>query len=268
MFPASKMATDLYLGKSCTCTDGVPTINIQHWLFTYPTTGRRRDVIHLFYLAAPCLFLFVIWPTLVNAGELKALVTDVGGAPIANAIVLARPIGEAGAKPEITSGSDSATVTIAQQNQQFVPFVTAIQAGTAVAFPNLDNILHNVYSFSNSKKFKLPLYRDQSPPPIVFDKPGTVILGCNIHDWMVAYVFVLDTPHFGKSGDEGVVELNDLPAGNYEIHVYHPRKRKRGSTPMQVTSVAEHGTVETEFAIALKPDWRLKSSSRKQATGD
>ncbi len=221
-----------------------------------------------FNLARLYLCVFAIWPVIVTPGEFKITVTDAKGAPIAHAVVSAMPAQSADEPPDTARGSDSETATIAQRDQQFVPFVSAIETGTAVAFPNLDNILHNVYSFSKSKKFKLPLYRDQSPPPVIFDKPGTVILGCNIHDWMVAYVYVLDTPYFGKTDADGVVRLNDLPAGNYEVQVQYPRKRKRGSTPMRELSVTQHGVVEAEFAIALKPDWRQKNGSRKLADGE
>ena len=85
---------------------------------------------------------------------------------------------------------------------------------------------------------------------------------------MVAYVYVLDTPYFGKSDDDGVVELDNLPAGDYAVQVYHPRKRKRGSTPMQEISVTQHGAVESEFAIALKPDWRRKNVSHNSTDGN
>jgi hypothetical protein len=65
----------------------------------------------------------------------------------------------------------------------------------------------------------------ESPSEILFDRPGLVTLGCNIHDWMVGYVMVVSTPHFGKTDASGNVRLRELPAGGYQVHVWHPQQR-------------------------------------------
>ena len=200
------------------------------------------------------LFAAVAWASDLGAGELTVAVKDAQGKPVAKAVVSAELI-EA---PEASSAGGRGTLTIAQKNEQFEPFVSVVQTGTAVAFPNQDEILHNVYSFSKAKKFQLPLYREQAPAPVVFDQPGTVILGCNIHDWMVAYVYVVDTPYFGKTSEDGTVNLSNLPAGRYRVQVQHPRKRKRGSTPAQTIAISQQAVIDAEFSIALKPEWRPK----------
>lgn len=82
-----------------------------------------------------------------------------------------------------------------------------VYVGTRVTFPNRDNIRHHVYSFSSAKKFELPLYIGTPAAPVVFDKPGVVALGCNIHDWMLAYIYVLTTPHFAKTAADGKARL-------------------------------------------------------------
>lgn len=203
-----------------------------------------------------------------HAAELTVTVEDPHGAPIANAVVAAELL-EPSEPLTASSGTDgSITAVIAQKNEQFEPFVSAVKTGTAISFPNQDEILHNVYSFSNAKKFQLPLYRDQAPAPVVFDQPGTVILGCNIHDWMVAYVYVLDTPYFAISGTDGVVVLSALPSGRYRVQVFHPRKRKRGSTPAQTLAAASERTASAEFAIALKPEWRPRQRAKQQNNRD
>ena len=97
-----------------------------------------------------------------------------------------------------------------------------IQAGTLVTFPNSDNTLHHVYSFSPAKTFELPLYSGKRAPPVLFDTPGIVTLGCNIHDWMVAHVVVLDSPWHARSGDDGGVLLR-APPGEYMLRVWHER---------------------------------------------
>ncbi len=115
----------------------------------------------------------------MRAGTVNVAVIDSQGAPVRDAVVYAEPVG---AKP----GARSHSAVIDQVNQQFVPYVSAIQVGTAVTFPNHDNIRHHVYSFSPAKKFELPLYAALPAEPILFDREGIVTLGCNIHDWMLA----------------------------------------------------------------------------------
>lgn len=108
-----------------------------------------------------------------------------------------------------------------QKNRIFVPHVLPVQTGTAVEFPNSDDIRHQVYSFSPAKTFQLPLYTGTPANPIVFDKPGVATLGCSIHDRMSAYIVVVDTPHFGATGRDGRVTLSNLGAGRYVVHVWH-----------------------------------------------
>jgi hypothetical protein len=101
--------------------------------------------------------------------------------------------------------------------------VLAVQVGTAVAFPNSDDIRHHVYSFSPAKTFELKLYKGIPSNPLIFEHPGTVVLGCNIHDQMVGYIYVLPTPYFAKTGPSGRVELTGLPGGRYDVQIWHPR---------------------------------------------
>jgi plastocyanin len=110
-----------------------------------------------------------------------------------------------------------------QVDRQFVPHVLVVRVGTEIAFPNSDRVAHQVYSFSPAKRFQLPLYRGHAHPPLVFDKPGLVVVGCNIHDNMLAYILVTASPYFGKTNASGKLELGDLPAGEYELNLWHPR---------------------------------------------
>jgi hypothetical protein len=115
-------------------------------------------------------------------------------------------------------------VAVEQFDREFVPYVSVIQTGTTVTFPNRDPILHHVYSFAPAKTFEIKLYTGKSPGVIVFDKPGVVNIGCNIHDWMIAYLLVVSTPYFAKTNASGVARFRDLPAGGYELRVWHPRQ--------------------------------------------
>ena len=116
-------------------------------------------------------------------------------------------------------------MAVEQVDREFVPYVSVIQTGTTVTFPNRDPILHHVYSFSPAKTFEIKLYTGKSPSEILFDKSGVVTLGCNIHDWMIAYIVVVPTPYFGRTDASGVARLRDLPAGSYEVRAWHPQQR-------------------------------------------
>jgi plastocyanin len=113
------------------------------------------------------------------------------------------------------------TASIDQVDKHFEPRISVVRTGTIVNFPNSDNLRHQVYSFSPAKVFTLKLYAGSPSTPITFDKPGLVVLGCNIHDRMVAFVGVVDTPYFAKTDAIGKAVLN-LPAGHYRLRVWHP----------------------------------------------
>jgi plastocyanin len=137
-----------------------------------------------------------------------------------------------------------------QVNKTFVPAVLPIVAGTRVFFPNSDQIQHHVYSFSRTKSFELPLYRGEEAPPVVFDKPGVVKLGCNIHDWMSAVILVLPSPHFAVTDSDGRYALRDLPAGEYSLVAWHERSREKTEESKQGVTLS--GTdVVVDFELAL-----------------
>jgi plastocyanin len=116
------------------------------------------------------------------------------------------------------------TAVVDQMDKQFVPQVTVVRTGTAVSFPNSDQIKHDVYSNYPPKRFELKLYAGVPAQPVVFDTPGLEALGCNVHDKMKAFVGIVDSPYFAKIrrlGVSGSVTIN-VPAGHYVVHVWHP----------------------------------------------
>lgn len=148
------------------------------------------------------------------AADLSVSVLSTAGAPVEDALVYAVPNVPAHA-------AQGARYVIDQVNRTFVPRVNVVQSGTAVSFPNSDNIRHSVYSFSPAKKFALKLYAGTLTDPVIFDKAGLVVLGCNIHDIMVAWLMVVDTPYFAHSDRGGVALLPRLPPGDYTLHTWH-----------------------------------------------
>lgn len=183
---------------------------------------------------------FLVIAPLIEGADLSVRVVDAQGRPSVGAVVWVIPTGGA----VLTRGT---TAIMDQRNRQFVPHVLPVQVGTSVNFPNSDNIRHQVYSFSPPKRFQLPLYIGTPANPIVFDKPGVVSLGCNIHDDMSAWIIVVETPHFGMSDRRGWLEMERLGAGDYEVHVWHPRMT-RTFEPIEVTIAGESGA---EITVAI-----------------
>jgi len=109
-----------------------------------------------------------------------------------------------------------------QRNRAFSPRILVVRVGTSVEFPNNDTVSHQVYSFSPAKKFQLPLYKGQLHPPVTFDRAGLVVLGCNIHDQMVGYIYVTDAPYFGTTETDGSLHLKGLPTGDYRVAIWSP----------------------------------------------
>ena len=196
------------------------------------------------------LALLVTHPAGTSTTGVEVVVKDERGKPVSDAVVsLTAP--DATATP-----SKSAPSIMDQQNKEFVPYVLPVAAGTSVAFPNRDNIRHHVYSFSAAKRFELPLYIGTPAAPVVFDTPGTVVLGCNIHDWMVGYIYVLTTPYFAKTAEDGAARISEVPAGTYAARVWHPRLRAETDKTLTPVTVAPGEPARVTFAVALKPDRR------------
>lgn len=170
---------------------------------------ERQCAVHLLGLG----MLAVGLAAAARGAELNVRVDD-GSAAIADAVVslhLAEPL------------ATEATAVMDQRDSNFAPGVLPVQVGTLVAFPNSDTVQHQVYSFSPAKPFELPLYSGTPLEPVRFDRPGVVVVGCNIHDWMIGYIVVLDTPYFGKTGEDGQATLR-APAGRYLLRVWHARQ--------------------------------------------
>jgi len=194
------------------------------------------------------------------AASLTVTLADKNGAPITDAVVYAIPTGS-------QSTASQPEVVIDQQNKQFIPYVTAIQVGSSILFPNKDHIRHHVYSLSPAKRFELPLYAGIPAAPVVFDKVGFVTLGCNIHDWMIAYVAVLPTPYFRVSGSNGRVTLKELPAGGYLITAWHPLLKQSPDQLAQQLSLTSKETRNLNFTLDLKPDFRTRRAPELSTGG-
>ena len=151
--------------------------------------------------------------------------------------------------PEPYSNTPPQPQIMDQQNTQFVPHILMAQKGAPISFPNSDSVQHHVYSFSEVKTFELKLYKDQKPEPLPFENEGTVTLGCNIHDWMLGYVFVVDTPFFGKTNQSGLLTI-ELPIGEYEIAIHSPLLQKTDLNFKQTLHVTNQGKQSMSITLS------------------
>jgi len=179
-----------------------------------------------------------------QAGSILVTVKDGQGPLVSDAVVYAKPD-----KPVVSLEKKHAVIE--QRDKQFVPYVTAIQVGTSVTFPNRDSVRHDVYSLSPAKEFELPLYAGIPAEPVTFDKEGFVTLGCSIHDWMVAYIAVLPTPYFQITGKDGRTVLENLPAGQYTVQVWQPLLKGAPEKFAQHVDLAE-GSIELVIQSRLR----------------
>lgn len=179
------------------------------------------------------------------ANGVTVQVSDAAGKPLADVVIVAEPENHAVMTRPLRAGE------IEQRGLKFVPLVSVIQTGSQMSFPNNDKVKHHIYSFSPAKKFDQKLYSGVAAAPQVFDKAGTVVLGCNIHDRMVAYVKVVDSPFFAKTDGAGVAKIALPAAGKYTVSAWHYNQ----SAPVADLSVAvkTDAAAPLMFRIALKP---------------
>lgn len=166
-------------------------------------------------LFVTALFSAALFASAVGAAELTLVLQDEEGHPVSLAVVEARLTPAA-------SQAEAAVAEIDQVNRRFVPMVLLISPEQQVNFPNSDNVRHHVYSFSDIKQFSTPLYADENVAPIRFETPGVAVLGCNIHDSMVAYVYVTAWQDTALSTDAGSVALTAMAQLPQTLHIWHP----------------------------------------------
>lgn len=177
------------------------------------------------------------------AASLVVQVTDGAGKPLADVVVNVDP------EPGAPVPKHLRPAEIAQKGLKFLPTVSVIQTGSRIAFPNNDKVKHHIYSFSPAKKFDQKLYSGVAAAPQVFDKAGLVVLGCNIHDRMVAYVKVVDSPWFAKTDSAGVARI-EVPGGKYVISAWH--YNMSGASATQALAAGE-GPAALNIKLPMKP---------------
>lgn len=192
-----------------------------------------------------CLWLsLVVLPVWSLHADVQIRIVDQQGVPLADAVAelqLSHP-------PQITKHAE-----VAQKDLTFVPFVSAVQKGTAIDFPNQDKTRHHVYSFSPAKVFELKLYAGKPEAPVVFEKAGIVALGCNIHDHMQAFVYVGESPYFAVSNEQGIAQIPAVPDGDYQLKVWHPWQDADQATQTVTIHAASQLDIQLPVTRQQKP---------------
>jgi len=135
--------------------------------------------------------------------------------------------------------------SVTQKGAMFTPHVLPVVVGTTVDWPNNDDILHNVFSFSEARSFDLGLYKSPTIESVRFDKPGKVDVFCSIHARMSCIVLVLENPYFAAANDKGYYTITNVPAGTYKLKAWHER------LPSQTKDIIATGSGEIKVDFTL-----------------
>ena len=168
--------------------------------------------------------------------------TGADDAPLKDALVYLHPLDA----PATLAPAPAALDIMARQ---FEPLVLPGPAGSTVSFHNLDDVDHDLYSFSPPKPFSLHLPAGGGGAPLTFVHPGLVTLGCKVHNWMVGYIYVMDTPYYGKTDDHGYLRLAGLPPGRYSLGLWQARAPDHDEPHLRALTLA----AGSEQAVLLHP---------------
>ncbi len=188
---------------------------------------------------------FALAATSATAATVDVAVTDANGKPAANTVVTLAPDVQPAPASHV-----AARVVIDQQHETFLPLVVVVRKGGEAVFTNNDTTMHQVYSFSSVKQFQFEIDRGQVSKPVVFDKSGVAAIGCNIHDNMVAYVFVADAPFAAVTDALGHAQIRDVPDGAWHAAAWHPQLRI-GKQPAPVALAVSGQQTKLSLTLAL-----------------
>lgn len=190
----------------------------------------------------------------VLAGTLVAQFKDRNANPVPKAVIYAIPVG--GSVPPMAA---NVTAIVEQRMFKFEPYVSVVQTGTRMRFPNKDRSEHHLKVLSGPSAFEFKLYTRKEPQPTLLDKPGLVTLQCLIHDWMNAHIYVVDSQWFGKTARTGSTVIEGVPAVDYDVYVTHPSVLIPGQiTPSGLRPVKMDANnvqvIEAKLELVPKPE--------------
>lgn len=137
--------------------------------------------------------------------------------------------------------------------KQFIPRVSFATPGTEVAFPNLDHILHNVFSVTQGNRFDTGQYRPGDAPKVRVANPGLVKLYCNVHHQMNAFLWVVTTPFAQVLDGKKGIQFDQVPPGTYRLRLWHPESGEK-TWIVKVGSGITQGAWDLDVSLpALEP---------------
>lgn len=193
------------------------------------------------------LALLLAAPPVAFASDLRVTVTTPDGRPVADAVVTVR-----GARAPAGPIRFPWPMRIAQESMEFDPFVLIAPAGATVAFPNLDPVRHHVYSFSPAGPFELRLYGRDETRSVRFRTAGVIAIGCNIHDNMSSFIYVVDTPFAARTNAQGIATIAGVPAGAVTVRLWHPYSRAPDGHTERAVTIPASGQAQEQFQIRLR----------------
>ncbi len=198
-----------------------------------------------FFLPTLSNRLFILLLLLMtNQAQAKTIqLLDQNQQPIQNAVISFKD----GTVSSNTANTDKPIAIMDQVKKRFVPRVLIIEKGQKVSFPNSDNIRHHVFSFSSPKMFEIKLYKDQPVPPVMFEQSGLVVVGCNIHDRMVGYIYVKDQEQAILVDATGKAEVPDSIS---QISIWHEELSKQGQS-RQIFELDDSALQPIELSLAV-----------------
>jgi plastocyanin len=197
------------------------------------------------------------------AQSLAIQLNDADGEPVSEAVI------EILLPKELRSAyQPSADIEVDQMDKEFIPNVSTIVAGNNVAFPNSDDILHHVYSFSPTGTFYIPLYGKDTQDNYsqVFNEAGVIEIGCNLHDWMLAYIYVAETSLSSISDGNGQAALESVPTGTFELRIWHPRLKQQDVAMTHMIEFVKGEQVILDFTLELQRDRRIRRAPSSNRT--
>ena len=152
--------------------------------------------------------------------------------------------------PDLDHDAPDAVVEFDQGGCQYAPHVFGLRVGQTLKILNPDGTLHNVHAFSKvNAEFNEAMPQFRTELEKVFDKaePTPFAVKCDVHPWMNAWAAVFDHPYFAVTGEDGSFTIGGLPAGTYELEIWH--ERLPAQTMTVTVGIGEKATVEAVMEV-------------------
>jgi len=136
---------------------------------------------------------------------------------------LIKPKGSnSGAVKELLARSPKAELD--QKNCEFLPYVLAIHQDQTLVIKSSDPVNHNVRyaAFANSPFNQIMAPKGEIEVKLVAER-RPIVVACDIHSWMKAYIMVFDHPFFAVTGADGAFEIKGVPAGEQNLVLWQER---------------------------------------------